>query len=103
MISAPKWLLRLEGLVVLVAAVVVYHVTGGSWWEFALLFLVPDVFMTGYFFGNKAGAGVYNTGHTYAAPFLLWVAASLMHLHSLFFIPVIWVAHIGFDRLLGYG
>ncbi len=76
---------------------------GGSWWKFALLFLVPDIFMAGYFLGNKAGAAVYNSGHTYAAPFLLWMAASLVHMHALFFIPVIWVAHIAFDRLLGYG
>ncbi|MGB8352919.1 MAG: DUF4260 domain-containing protein [Chthoniobacteraceae bacterium] len=103
MLTYPKWLLHLEGLVVLVVAVMVYHGLGASWWKFALLLLVPDIFMAGYFLGNKPGAAVYNAGHTYAAPFLLWMAFFFMHMNSLFFIPVIWVAHIGFDRLLGYG
>ena len=38
----------------------------------------------------------------YAAPFLLWLVAYFAHIPSAYFICVIWVAHIGFDRLLGY-
>jgi hypothetical protein len=51
----------------------------------------------------KAGATVYNIGHTYTAPFLLWLTAYFAHIPSEFFVCVIWIAHIGFDRLLGYG
>lgn len=102
-ITSPKWLLHAEGLAVLAAAVAAYRELGASWVTFAVLFLVPDVSMAGYFFGTKIGAEVYNLSHTYTAPFLLWAAVSLSHLPQAVPLCVIWVAHIGFDRLLGYG
>jgi len=103
MLTSPKWLLHLEGLIVFVAAIAVYREIGGSWLRFALLFLVPDVFMVGYFFGTKVGAIVYNVGHTYASPCLLWLVAYFAHFPLVIFACVIWVEHLGFDRLLGYG
>jgi hypothetical protein len=103
MFASPKFLLRLEGFVVLVVALIVYRELGDSWLKFALLFLVPDIFMTGYFMGTKMGATIYNAGHTYASPFFLWLALYFANVPSMFFLCVIWVAHIGFDRLLGYG
>ena len=102
-ISTPKLLLHLEGLVVLVVACIVYGKSGDSWGKFAVLFLAPDLFMLGYVFGRKVGAWVYNAGHTYAAPFLFWWIAGLLHLPSGLALALIWTAHIGFDRLLGYG
>jgi hypothetical protein len=45
----------------------------------------------------------YNLVHTYAAPFILFLFADFIHRPGLFTICTIWVAHIGFDRLLGYG
>jgi hypothetical protein len=78
-ICGPKVLLRIEGLAVLAAACVVYHEIKASWLMFAALFLAPDLFMFVYVFGLKAGAAVYNIGHTYFVPFLLWAFAYLMH------------------------
>jgi Domain of unknown function (DUF4260) len=103
MLTSPKWLLRLEGLLVLAVAIIAYRELGDSWLKFCVLFLVPDIFMAGYFFGTRAGTAVYNVGHTYAAPFLLWLVDYFVHVPSILFICTIWVAHIGFDRLLGYG
>ncbi len=102
-LSAPKLLLHLEGLLALGLACFFYHRLGASWTQFALLFLVPDVSMAGYLLGAKAGARVYNAAHTYLAPFflgLIGVAAGWA-----FVLPfcAIWVAHIGFDRVMGYG
>lgn len=102
-ITSPKWLLHVEGLAVLVTAAVVYRGLGASWVTFAVLFPVPDVSMAGYFFGTKIGAAVYNLAHTYTVPFLLWVVLALAHVPQALPLCVIWVAHIGFDRLLGYG
>ena len=102
-ICSPKILLRIDGLAVLAAACVVYHELKASWLMFAVLFLAPDLFMLGYVFGPKAGAVGYNIGHTYFAPFLLWASVYLMHWPSIFPICVIWIAHIGLDRLLGFG
>lgn len=103
MLLSPKWLLHLEGLVVFVAAIILYHTLGNSWVKFAVLFFVPDVFMLGYLCGPKAGAAVYNLGHTYTAPFLLSLVAYFTHVPLLFYLSIIWTAHIGFDRLLGFG
>jgi hypothetical protein len=101
--TSPKCLLRLEGLIVFLAAIMVYRGLGDSWLRFAVLFLVPDIFMAGYFFGARLGAMVYNIGHTYITPSLFAVAFWFAHATWLFFVPVIWIAHIGFDRVLGFG
>jgi hypothetical protein len=95
-------ILRLEGLAALVAGIAAYAALGGSWWLFALLFLLPDLGMIGYLRGPKAGAFTYNLTHTHAGPMVLaalaWAAAP-----SLLPVAAIWFAHIGFDRALGYG
>ena len=101
--TAPRWLLRLEGLAVLVVTCVEYGRQGYPWGRFFLLFLAPDLLMVGYLGGTKVGAAVYNAGHTYAAPLSLWLVAFFGHLPFLLPLALIWAAHIGFDRLLGYG
>ncbi len=101
--GVPRFVLRLEGLAVLVAAVIGYGTLGGSWVLFAVLFLVPDISMTGYLGGPRAGAMTYNVVHSYVAPAALagLMASGVLPVH--WGICVIWVAHIGFDRALGYG
>jgi len=97
------WILRLESLLLLGAAVSGYALLDGGWLLFALLFLAPDLSMAGYLRGPAVGAMVYNAGHTYLAPATLllyaWFGGSLL-------VPelgLIWVAHIAVDRLLGFG
>lgn len=102
-LSGPKLLLHCEGFAALVGACVAYHELGESWGHFAALFLFPDLLILGYIFGKKFGACIYNVGHTYTAPFLLWVVVYSAHRPSLLGLCLIWTAHIGFDRLLGYG
>ncbi|KRA47686.1 DUF4260 family protein [Devosia sp. Root635] len=93
---------RLEGLAALVLAVAAYIWLGQSWWVFALLFLVPDITMLAYLRSARLGALSYNLGHTYAAPALLALAGLAVGPLA-YGLAAIWVAHIGFDRLLGYG
>jgi hypothetical protein len=100
---APKPLLRLEGLAVLVAAGILYRSLHASWIVFASLFLAPDLFMLGYLFGNRAGARAYNLVHTYTAPVALGCVAYFTPTPLLFGLSLIWAAHIGMDRFLGYG
>jgi hypothetical protein len=101
--SGPKLLLHAEGLGVLVAACLVYHKLSASWILFAVLFLAPDISMIGYFFGKKVGALCYNSAHTYIVPLLLGGIGYFANLPVLTPLALIWIAHIGFDRLLGYG
>lgn len=96
-------LLRLEGLAVLVIGIAIYAHLQASWWLFALLFLVPDVSMIGYLKDPKIGATAYNAVHTYVGPALLGGAAFGLASVLAGQIAVIWVCHIGFDRLLGFG
>jgi hypothetical protein len=100
---SPKSLLRVEGLAVLAGAILLYRHLHGSWLMFTALFLAPDLFMLGYLFGAKAGAWVYNIAHTYFTPLVLGGFAYFLGVPSLLTVCMIWVAHIGFDRSLGYG
>ena len=101
----PNLLLRGEGALVLAAATYAYAQTGFSWWIFAVLFFAPDIFMLGYLGGNKLGAVVYNIGHTYLVPAIILIAGSLLAspLAMAMAIAMIWIGHIGFDRIMGYG
>jgi len=101
--SEPKILLHIEGLAVLLTACVAYHELGASWGKFAALFLVPDISMLGYLLGKKIGAHAYNLVHTYFAPFLLWAFGYFGNHPTLLPLCVIWIAHIGCDRFIGYG
>jgi Domain of unknown function (DUF4260) len=100
--SVRRWL-RLEGLAVLFAALFLYHAQGGSWLLFAVLFLAPDLSMLGYLANAHVGAIAYNIIHSYVLPLVLLGVAVLTRSHIAAECGLIWVAHIGLDRLLGYG
>jgi len=102
-LTGPNILLRLEGLAALGLSSLIYASWGFSWTEFLLLFLAPDLMMVGYFGGARIGAATYNAAHTYCAPLILGLLAHFEHHPSLTPIALIWAAHIGFDRLVGYG
>lgn len=101
-LSDVRTILCLEDVVVLLLAVAIYRDVGGSWWLFALLFLVPDVSMIGYLAGPRVGAAAYNAAHSYV-PALLLSAAGFTALPGARRLALIWVAHIAFDRAVGYG
>lgn len=101
--GAVRWVLRLEGLCVLVAAALFYPKLGLGWGTFALFFLVPDISFLGYLAGPRVGAITYNTAHSYIGAIACLVAGSLLAVPGFSCAGVIWCAHIGFDRALGYG
>ena len=95
-----KTLLRLE---LLAGMTLLYAVWGGSWWLYAILFLAPDLSFAGYLAGPKIGAIVYNAAHSTLAPAALMAAGLALAVPPMLSIAMIWLAHIGFDRALGYG
>jgi predicted RND superfamily exporter protein len=99
----PILLQRLEGLVLLLAALALYAQLGQSWWLFLILLLVPDLFMLGYMAGSKVGAALYNVGHSLLWPVLLIGVGILVANPVLTGLGAIWLAHLGLDRVLGYG
>jgi hypothetical protein len=96
-------LLRLEGLAVAAVSAVLYARTGASWWLFAVLWLTPDLSMLGYLVNSCWGARSYNTAHTYVVPGVLAMSALLLDARALLPFALIWINHIGVDRLMGYG
>jgi hypothetical protein len=96
-------LLRLEGLAVAAVTAALYAHTGASWWLFAALWLTPDLSMLGYLAGSCWGARSYNAAHTYVVPASLAACALLLNTPALLPFALIWVNHIGVDRLMGYG
>ena len=96
-------LLRLEGLVAAVASALLYARTGASWWLFAGLWLAPDLSMLAYLKRPCLGARYYNAAHTYLLPGVLGRLGWLLNANALLPFALIWVNHIGVDRLLGYG
>ena len=102
-VGAPKAILRLEGLAALAAATAAYVHLGGGWALFAGLFLIPDLSMLGYLRDRRIGATIYNLGHSYLAPGPLVAFGLLASQPLAVSIGLIWIAHIGFDRVVGYG
>ncbi len=93
---------RLEGLAAFGLGIAAYAWLGQSWWVFALLLLAPDLAMLGYLRSTASGTLTYNLAHTYAAPALLALLGLVIGPVA-FGLAAIWTAHIGADRLLGYG
>ncbi|HEY1467451.1 MAG TPA: DUF4260 domain-containing protein [Candidatus Acidoferrum sp.] len=103
MLTKPRWLLHLEGASILVLAVVLYRAGHFSWGLFAFLFLAPDLFMLGYLIDVTWGAAFYNLVHTYVGSVALLLPSFLLPAPRLTTFGLIWLAHLGFDRMLGFG
>jgi hypothetical protein len=102
-LSMPRLLLQLEGLAILVASIVCYGYQGYSWLAFILLLLVPDLAAIGYLVNNRIGSIVYNLAHTYTLPLLLGGLSLAFETPLGLQLALIWLAHIGMDRSVGYG
>jgi Domain of unknown function (DUF4260) len=101
--GTPRALLRIEGAFILAIAIVLYWRLGESWWLFAILLLAPDLSFLGYLAGARVGAVAYNLLHTIAGPVALALAGLFVPYEPAMAIALIWLAHCGFDRALGYG
>ncbi len=102
-LTDPITLQRLEGGVLLVLSLVIYWKLAGPWLWYILLILTPDLFMLGYLGGTRLGAAVYNLGHTWLLPGVLAAVGIIGGASFAVDVAVIWLGHIGGDRLLGYG
>jgi Domain of unknown function (DUF4260) len=102
-ISMPRLFLHLEGLALLVSALVIYLNQNFSWGTFALFLLAPDLAIIVYAVHQRSGQIVYNIVHTTIFPLAL-VLYSIMTSNTLGLqVSLIWFAHIGMDHLFGYG
>lgn len=101
--GSVKTLLRIEGLALALACLAGYAATGASWWMFAILILAPDLSFVGFLAGTRIGAIAYDAAHTTIGPLVLGVAGFLLGADLAVPLALIWGAHVGADRALGYG
>lgn len=103
--TRPDLLLRLEAMLVLAGSVTLYGAfLHANWWLFAALFLAPDLSLLGYASTQKAlAAGLYNAVHSFVLPLVLGIVAWRTSSRLAAELTLIWIAHIAFDRLLGFG
>ncbi|MFD1040550.1 DUF4260 domain-containing protein [Virgibacillus byunsanensis] len=98
-----KIFIHIEGLMVLLISTYFYAAMDASWLLFILLLFVPDLSMLGYLFNNEVGAIIYNIFHSYILPILVVLIGVTFIISFVLIIGLIWVAHIGMDRMFGYG
>jgi Domain of unknown function (DUF4260) len=103
MLTCPRWILHAEGAAILAASVFFYAQGHFPWWFFAALFLAPDLFILGYLVNVQVGSAWYNLVHAEVGPVALLLLAWLLPAAHLAPYGLIWLAHLGFDRMLGYG
>ena len=99
----PRPLLQLEGAAVLIVSLLFYHWSHGSWLQFGLLILLPDLSMLGFAANVRVGAITYNAVHTYVGPLVLAAYSFGSNRATIVSLSLIWFAHIGFDRMIGFG
>lgn len=96
-------LLRVEATLVLGVSLWLYGQSGGSWWLFAAGFFLPDLSLLAYLRGPREGAIAYNIAHAYVGAAILAALSVATGNEGAEAAALIWFAHIGFDRMLGYG
>jgi Domain of unknown function (DUF4260) len=99
---AARWM-RVDAAALFIVTLWACRAANISWPWFFALFLVPDLSMLGYVFGPRVGAVTYNTGHLYAWPVALLATALASHRSWAMTAALIWIAHIAFDNVVGYG
>lgn len=101
--SLPGMLLRLEGLAAFAISILLYARLDASWLLLVVLALAPDLSAIGYLGGQRAGTIAYNTAHTYTLPAILGGVGLIVDSDLAVSLALIWSAHIGIDRAVGYG
>ena len=96
-------ILRSEALAALLAGIGLWFMHDGSLvWLFPAL-LLPDVSMVGYAAGSRLGAIAYNFVHNWTLALALLAIGWWSGIESLLLGGALVLAHVGMDRMLGYG
>ena len=99
----PTLFLRVEGAVLLVCCALAYLWLGFPVLWFVVLFFSFDISILGYLFGTRAGAISYNSVHSFVGPAILGLIGIVTTNPACTGYALIWFAHLGFDRMIGFG
>lgn len=96
---------RIEGLIIFAVGLVLFWHWNDTmpWWTALLIFFAPDLTFGGYVLGPKVGALCYNAVHIYAFGVASLAIGLTIPIPMLLVAGALWLAHSGFDRMLGYG
>jgi hypothetical protein len=95
--------LHVEGAAALAAGVILYGQLGGNWLWLVPLLLLPDLSIAGYLAGPAAGAFVYNLIHNWALGLAVLGLGVVGAIPAAELAGAVLIAHVGMDRLAGYG
>ena len=99
----PYMILRLEGVVILICSIIILIYLKSNWILNIVVFLLIDISLLGYLSNPKLGATIFNIGHTLSLPIILLIIGILINSSISIQIGIIWVAHIGYDKMKGFG
>lgn len=102
-LSQARLMIHIEGFAVFVSSILLYAHISGDWLAFVLLLFTPDASMVGYLINKQVGATLYNIIHTYSLPIVLILGSLAGSWQLGITLSLIWFAHIGMDRTVGYG
>ena len=74
-----------------------------AWWEWILIFLVPDISMIGYAAGNMIGAIVYNVVHHQLVAVVVGLVGLALQLPYIELAGLVLLGHSSIDRAMGFG
>ena len=96
---------RVEGVIIFAVGLVLFQHGNDAmpWWGALLIFFAPDLSFVGYLLGPRTGALCYNAVHIYALGAALLAIGLITPIPLLVVLGALWLAHSGFDRMLGYG
>jgi Domain of unknown function (DUF4260) len=100
---APRLLLRIEGVALATAALLVYFQLDYSVVVLIALLAAVDLSLLGFLAGPRVGTLAYNLAHTTSFPLLLGSIGVITEDSIMVQISLAWLAHIGVDRALGLG
>ena len=101
-LSVRDWL-RAEAAAAFVAGVALYGWLGAPWLALLPLLLVPDVSMVGYLRSPRLGAMTYNIVHNWVLGLGVLGLGLASGIVPVSVAGAILIAHVGMDRMLGYG
>jgi hypothetical protein len=102
-VGTPRRLLRVEGATLFAGSLIAYSTTDQAWWLVPLTLLLPDLTMIGYLASTRLGSYLYNLGHSTPLPAGIVAIGWWQDKSLVVALGLVWIAHIGLDRLVGYG
>ncbi len=103
MLTNPIFMRRSEAFSIFLLGLFFYNYLDYGWGIFALLFFLPDAGAIGYLISHRAGSTLYNLTHWKLWPLALGTFGLIAGDDTAKMLAIIWITHITFDRMLGWG